>query len=152
MSAVLSHTDAAELFCEAHKITNEYHLLQIQNLFEQVSKDRDTISDRHPTFSTDREEFLKALKADADLNFIHDIKSGIFLWDVYGWHTAFLNQLGEVLLNCKPSKHGYAGETPGDKYISKGLGWFRSSCSYRVTISENIAAPRWLQLDYDYVD
>ncbi|QFR57902.1 hypothetical protein CPT_Moby_177 [Stenotrophomonas phage Moby] len=149
MSAVLSHTDAAELFIKAHAVRDPVNQIKIEHIFEALANDRDTLSDRKATFITDQDTFKKMLDEDGDLNFLHDIKSGLFICDMYAWHQSVMGTFAEVILGAVKV---FPGQHLADKYIEKGLGWFRSSCSYNITISGNIAAPRWTGLEFDYVD
>lgn len=110
----------------------EYHLREVEHVF------------------LDAQSFVEFYNA-RDIDFIHDLKSGVFLAGFKGPHTATLSDLYRVHTG-KPL--GAAKDTFADAYVESGLGLLKSRAGTRVLTPPGFRASpalRALQRDFEEI-
>lgn len=90
-------------------------------------------------FVTDDVDLASELIRVLGLDFVHDFKSGLFMFDLFGGHEIVMSCIAEASLN----KGFKAYKDGGEAFLEKGLGCYMSSQYKTIWFGEDVALPQW---------
>ena len=84
---------------------------------------------------------LASSMLERNIDFVFDINTGLFFFDLRGRHEALMGHL----YHLHSAKRAKTAEIEAELYVTSGLGIFKSTTAPYVHIGENTHCPAWLK-------
>ena len=91
-------------------------------------------------FITDDTDLASELIRVLDLDFIHDFKTGAFIFDIYARHELILSYLYEGINR----KFASDIDDTAEQYVLDGYGCYHSTQDDWIMLGEDVALPKYL--------